>query len=315
MPKPGRSGKIEKPKDFFGSMKRLFKDLKKWRFLMCLALILACISAIGSIIAPNVLSKLTDEITEGVEPDLNKIQEITILISRNVNEANLKNVELIDVNIDGVSINAEDQIQFMAVLNSIQDENQYEGNTIDNSKVISAIDNLPKSIYELIKPRINMNNVRNISIVLGIIYIVSFVFSYIQGFSMATVSNNYARKLRTNISEKINKLPLKYFDNHETGDILSRITNDVDTIAMNLNQSLATLITSSTLFFGSIIMMFITNVIMAITAVMASILGFVLMFIILKKSQKYFIRRQKELGELNRTCRRNLFRFKCCKGI
>jgi ATP-binding cassette subfamily B protein len=76
---------------------------------------------------------------------------------------------------------------------------------------------------------------------------------------MANVSNNYSKMLRGNITNKINKLPLKYFDNHETGDILSRITNDVDTMAQNMNQSLATLVTSVTLFIGSIIMMFITG--------------------------------------------------------
>ena len=105
--------------------------------------------------------------------------------------------------------------------------------------------------------------------------------------------------MRSRISKKINTLPLKYFDQHETGDVLSRITNDVDTIAQNLNQSLGTLVSSITLFIGSIIMMFITNWIMAISAILASLIGFGLMGAILGKSQKYFVQRQKELGNLN----------------
>ena len=116
---------------------------------------------------------------------------------------------------------------------------------------------------------------------------------------MTSVSNNFAKRLRGNISHKINKLPLKYFDSHETGDVLSRVTNDVDTVAQNLNHSLVSLVTSITLFLGSILMMFITNWIMAITAILASLIGFSVMGVILGKSQKYFIRRQKELGNLN----------------
>ena len=116
---------------------------------------------------------------------------------------------------------------------------------------------------------------------------------------MATVSNNFAKKLRSNISYKINRLPLKYFDLHETGDVLSRVTNDVDTIGFNLNQSLSSLASNLTLFIGSLIMMFVTNWVMAVTAIGASLLGLIFMFIILGKSQKYFTEKQKILGELN----------------
>ena len=116
---------------------------------------------------------------------------------------------------------------------------------------------------------------------------------------LCTVSNNFARDLRTKITLKINKLPLRYFDNNETGDILSRVTNDVDSIAMNMNQSMGTLVTSITLLIGSIIMMFYTDWIMALTAIVSSLFGFFLMFIILTKSQKYFNQKQIELGKLN----------------
>ena len=116
---------------------------------------------------------------------------------------------------------------------------------------------------------------------------------------MTIVANKFAKSLRSRISTKINKLPLKYFDRHQTGDILSRVTNDVDTIAQSMNQSLATLVSSVTLFLGTIIMMFVTNWILAITAIVASLIGFIGMILILKKSQKYFVARQENLGNLN----------------
>ena len=116
---------------------------------------------------------------------------------------------------------------------------------------------------------------------------------------MSIVSNKFAKDLRAKITKKINKLPLKYFDKHQTGDILSRVTNDVDTIGQTMNQSLGTLVSAITLFIGTIIMMFITNWIMAITAIVSSILGFALMMIVMTKSQKYFNEKQKKLGQLN----------------
>ena len=129
-------------------------------------------------------------------------------------------------------------------------------------------------------------------IILGILYLLNSVFGYIQGIIMAYVGIGYSKKLRENISRKINKLPLKYFDSHEAGDVLSRVTNDVDTIAQNLNNSLATLVSSITLFLGSLFMMLITNWIMAIVAVVSCLLGLFSMSLILKKSQKYFIEKQ-----------------------
>ena len=116
---------------------------------------------------------------------------------------------------------------------------------------------------------------------------------------MTDVANKFAKTLRSRISVKINQLPLKYFDRNSIGDVLSRVTNDIDTIAQSMNMSLATLVSSVTLFVGTIIMMFYTNWIMALTAILSSLIGFILMFLILGRSQKYFVARQVELGRLN----------------
>ena len=145
----------------------------------------------------------------------------------------------------------------------------------------------------------NMGQIKNITLLLVCMYLASALFTYIQSICMTDVANKFANNLRSRISIKINKLPLKYFDKHQVGDILSRITNDVDMIAQSMNQSLASLVSSITLFLGSIIMMFVTNCILAITAIVSSLIGFIGMAAILRKSQKYFIQRQTELGNLN----------------
>ena len=208
--------KGEKAKDFKGAMKRLFKELKSFRVLVVIALILAILGSVLSIIAPNKLSDLTDEISKG-----------------------------------------------------------------------------------LMNPNMDMEAIKSISIFLATIYGLSALFTYIESLMMTDVANKFAKSLRTKISVKINKLPLKYFDKNSIGDTLSRVTNDVDTIAQSMNMSLATLVSNITLFAGTIIMMFYTNWIMAITAILSSLIGFVLMFLILGKSQKYFVARQEELGNLN----------------
>ena len=318
MPRPGGPGVQEKSKDFKNSMIRLLSNLKPWKIIMIVALTLAMISAILALIAPDKLSVLTDTITAGISPDVDKIYEIGELIDSNLGEEGKqqfaicegmvpeidkdstialgacsqlnKSLEVIEV--DGVVISVDDQIKFLELVSEMGDET-------GTKKALGLIDELPDSIYQLVKPSINMNKIKSISLLMIGLYLVSALFSFIQGFALTTVSNRFANKLRNSISAKVNKLPLRYFDSHEIGDVLSRVTNDVDMVAQNLNNSLATLVSSITLFLGSIFMMFVTNWIMAITAILSSILGFILMFAIMSKSQKYFNQRQEALGEMN----------------
>lgn len=196
-------------------MKRIAKELQKFRILIIIAFILAATSSILSIIAPNQLSVLTDQISEGL-------------------------------------------------------------------------------LFGMDMPLIT-----KIALGLAILYIASAFCSYIEGFIMTTVSNFFAKDLRKRISTKINRLPLRFFDRNQTGDILSRITNDVDILAQTMNESLSTIVAATTLLIGTIIMMFVTNWVMAITAMVASLIGLGFMMLILSKSQKYFLERQVELGKLN----------------
>ncbi len=340
MPRPGGPRVQEKSKDFKGSMIRLLKNLKPWKIIMIMALTLALISAILSLIAPNKLSDFADLISEGLVPNTEKLQEIGEKVGENLATTDIQSkvpklfndipltdeetkqitktitkmseaktsdeamtlmlslpdkalVYLIsDIKIDGVTITSEDQVELLKLATLMGDETGTE-------HALGLIDELPESIYEMIKPQIDMDAIKSLAIFMAILYILSALFNYIQSYSLTTVSNRFANTLRDKISKKINRLPLKYFDTHETGDVLSRVTNDVDTVAQNLNNSLATLVTSITLFLGSILMMFITNWIMALTAILSTIVGFVLMFTILSKSQKYFNQRQIELGNMN----------------
>lgn len=146
---------------------------------------------------------------------------------------------------------------------------------------------------------IDIEGVEDIAFTLVVLYSLGFIFNYIQGFIMATVTQKVTKDLRTGISYKINKVPLSYYNKTSIGDVLSRVTNDVDTIGQTMNQSVGMLVTAVTMFLGSLIMMFYTNWIMAVTAVLTTIIGFGLMMFIMSKSQKHFIRQQSELGRIN----------------
>ena len=139
----------------------------------------------------------------------------------------------------------------------------------------------------------------DIAVFLVIIYSVGAVLSYVQGYIMNSVTQRVCKSLRNDISRKINRLPLRYFDNTLFGDVLSRVTNDVDAIAQSLNQSVISLVTSFTMLIGVLVMMFTINWIMALTVIGATIVGFGFMMLIMSKSQKYFLAQQRNLGAIN----------------
>ena len=326
----------EKSKDFIGTMIKLFKHLNRWRYLLIIAILFAFSAAILSTVAPNRLAGVTDVITEGIKPNTEKLEEITKEIysnaisnyapvntnaiqaqnfgdlvkddedaKRNVYEGykafmasimamSDKEKEKIftDIKVDGVIITTNDQIKYIKIISSFDE-------TTVTDDMLSKLDELPDSIKSLVEPKMDTKDLTSKAIILGIIYLLNSIFGYAEGIIMAYVGIGYARKLRSDISHKINKLPLRYFDSHEAGDILSRVTNDVDTIGTSMQQSISSLVSNVTLFLGSIIMMFVTNWIMALTAIASSIIGFALSFILLRISQKYFVQRQKELGNLN----------------
>ena len=154
-------------------------------------------------------------------------------------------------------------------------------------------------ITEGIMGKIDLDAVSSTAAFLMTLYGISWVMNFTQHFIMATASQRISQRFRTDITNKTNRMPLKYFDSTPFGDILSRITNDIDTIERTLHLSIAQFITSIALFFGSAAMMFLTNWIMALTAILASFLGFFMMSAIMKKSQLHFNRQQRHLGAIN----------------
>lgn len=161
------------------------------------------------------------------------------------------------------------------------------------------LSDLTKVITEGIATGIDMERVKSIGLTLVAFYVASAILSFGQQFIMATVTQNVTKQLRSDISGKINRLPMAYYNKTSTGDVLSRVTNDVDMISQSMNQSIGNLVSAVALFFGSLIMMFKTNVIMTLTAVIATMIGFGLMSLITSHSQKYFSRQQANLGALN----------------
>ena len=163
----------------------------------------------------------------------------------------------------------------------------------DKIKQMSAL------IGEGIFGNMDFKAVTTVGLTLVAFYASSILLSYLQSFIMTTVTQKITKKMRNDIAHKINSLPLGYFDKIQKGDILSRVTNDVDILGQTLNQSIANLVSAIVLFVGSIVMMFVTNWIMALVAIGSSLIGFVFMAIIVARSQKYHIRQQKLLGDLN----------------
>ena len=146
---------------------------------------------------------------------------------------------------------------------------------------------------------IDMARVGAIAVWLIVLYVASALFNFIQSIVMSVISVNISRRMRNDLSDKINKLPLSYFDRQSFGDILSRVTNDVDLIGQTLNQSLSQLVSSFTLIVGIIIMMFTISWQLTLVELVSVPVSFLLVMIIVKISQKHFRRQQNALGDIN----------------
>lgn len=164
------------------------------------------------------------------------------------------------------------------------------------------ISELTETITNGVSPmgiNVDMDKITSIAVTLIVIYAVSMLLGYFQSLIMAHVSCNVGKKMRSDITNKINRIPLKYFDSHNYGDTLSRVTNDVDTISQSLNMSVGTLVSAVATLVGCVVMMFVTEWRMAITAIISSVVGFIAMGLVMSKSQKHFVARQNSLAEVN----------------
>lgn len=154
-------------------------------------------------------------------------------------------------------------------------------------------------ITEGMRSRIDLKAISNIALFLAVLYVVGAVLNYMQSFIISSVVQHFSKRLRTAIAEKINKLPLRYFDSHSQGDTLSRVTNDMDTVGQSLNQSLGTVISSSLLLIAVLFMMFYNNVVLSFVTIGSVLIGFVFVALIMGKSQRFFRAQQENLASVN----------------
>lgn len=263
-PMPGGHGpgrRFEKPKDLVGTWKKLLSYCKKYHAAMIVALACAILATVCTLIGPGKLSDMTDAMSEALQPDVS-------------------------------SMSAEQQAMAQAMI-------EQAGEDGGGEDALAAMEKIPDAVMDAITPKLDMETVVSIATFLICLYAISYVLHIVQSYTMSTVTQRVSQNLRRDISEKINKLPMAFYNRTSTGDILSCVTNDVDTIGQSLNQSVSNLVTAGVLLVGSLVMMLLTNGIMTLTAVLASLLGFCLMFAIMGHSQKYFVLQQQGIGNLN----------------
>ena len=163
----------------------------------------------------------------------------------------------------------------------------------------NLISDVTDMIEEGLMGPMDLDGIVSLCLMLVALYAVSAILTFVQQYIMTTISQRTASSFRRDISRKINRLPLRYFDSNTTGDVMSRVTNDVDTLGQSMNQSISTMATAITLLGGSVIMMLYTNMTMAATAILSSLVGFAFMAAVMSRSQKYFERQQTDLGAMN----------------
>lgn len=261
---------VQKAKDFKGTLKNLLSYLHPYLVSIIIVFIFAIASTIFSILSPKIMGNMTNQIVD-----------------------------------DYINMKAYDQIVAKLPVGT-----NLPAGTMGND----LIKNLPPTILQQVpadkldqiknldlskRPEINFAKIGQIAILLIILYLLSVVFSYIQGWVMSWISQKVSYKFRRDISEKINRMPLKYFDKKTYGEVLSRVTNDVDTVSQSLNQSLSQIVTSITMIIGILIMMLTISWLLTVVSLVILPLSFMLLGIIMKKSQAYFKSQQESLGHLN----------------
>ena len=258
---------------------------KKEFAVIIIALVLAVVGTVLTIIGPNQISKITDYMYDGLTGGIST-EEIAEDIQKQITTGQLNILEFLPegvdpgtVDLESLDLTNEDDPLAAAILENVRLSNEFAEAHKDGG--------------------IDMDGILSVCILLLTIYLISAICNFLQHFIMATITQKVSRRMRTDISKKINHLPLKYFSSNSYGDVLSRVTNDVDTIGQGLSNSAASIVSASAQFVGCLIMMFWNDWIMAITTIITTFFGIIFMAFIMKHSQRYFKQRQKSLGKLN----------------
>ena len=268
----GRMGTGEKAKDFKGTVKKLIKYLSDFRWQMLMVLVFAIGSTIFAIASPKILGGATNQIVDDYA-NMKAYEAITSKLPK-------------DVSLPAGTTGAD-------VLKRLPNKSEIE-KQIPSSQLESI-----KKLDLSRRPEFHFDAIWRIIILLVGLYVLSTIFRYIQTWIMTQVTQTVTFRMRQQLSEKINRLPLSYFDKQTYGEVLSRITNDVDTISQTLNQSLSQIITSTVTVLGILAMMFSISWQMSLVALLVLPLAGGVITLIAKSSQKQFLRQQTQLGELN----------------
>lgn len=260
----------EKAKDFKNTMKKLLKYISPYTKSLIIVLILAVASTIFTIVSPKILGKITNQIVDD-------------FVNMFVYDKIVENLP------EGMSIpegtTGEDFLKTVPeeMIVDISEDKLERIKSVDLSR----------------RPQIRFDIIGKIVLLLIGIYLVSALFSYIQGWIMSGVSQKITYEFRKSILAKISKLPISYFDKQTYGEVLSRVTNDVDTVSQNLNQGLIQIVTSVTTLLGILVMMLTISTLLTLVAIVILPISFLLIILLVKKSQKLFKRHQDALGEIN----------------
>ena len=271
-PMGGGMGAGEKAKDFKGTVKKLAKYLAEFRWQMLMVAIFAVGSTAFAIVSPKILGGATNQIVE----DYVSIKAYETITSKLPNGASLP-----------AGTTGADVLKRLP--NKLEIESQIPSNQLDTIKKLD-LSQRPEFHFEAIW--------RVVSLLIGL-YVLSAIFRYIQTWLMTQVTQTVTFRMRRQLSEKINRLPLSYFDKQTYGEVLSRVTNDVDTISQTLNQSLSQIVSSTVMVLGILVMMFSISWQMSLVALLVLPLAGGVITLIAKSSQKQFLRQQTQLGELN----------------
>lgn len=261
---------LDKPKNFGITMKKLLGYLKPFWMPIIFVIIFAILSATFSIVGPKVLGKMTDQVATDYI-NMTAYDQVTSHLPKGINLPPNTTLGML-----------------------LKNSPSSVWNKIPSSNVASL-----KAVTIGSRPTMNFHRIGYLALIILGLYLLSSLFSYIQGWIMSYVSQRITYRFRKDISDKINRLPLKYFDARPYGDVLSRVTNDVDTVSQSLNQSVTQIITSVTMIIGILIMMLTISWQMTLVALIVLPITFVFINFTIKKSQAYFKSQQDSLGSIN----------------
>ncbi len=271
---PGGGGKvIEKPKNFKNTVKRLVKYIGSYNKWIITIIILLTLGTVLSVISPKILGNATTELAENV---------MNIMVYDSMQEVLTQLPEAVKATLGSDATVAD--LEKMGIL-----PEEATSNLTDDMRNIKLF----------VRPEINFDYIRQILLTILGIYILSAILTYISNRAMAYIANKVTYKLRLEIDEKLANVPLKYYDSNTHGDILSRVTNDIDTINMTLQQSMVQIIQSVLTIIGIFIMMLTISITMSAAAILVIPVSLICIATIVKMSQKYFKRNQEMIGKIN----------------